>query len=439
MQVAIFPPLSGNVEARDNRVHWSGGRLHAKERLSRRRAVGKLLRVVLVGGTFVVSAVGNHALGLDAPMAAFAALQTFTLGLDVAPAADRMANGGWATAAVVGTRFVAPLIAAESVLFGALMLGAIRRPNLFLDDHVVIVGSGEIAHAVAETLLHQAHEAREHLEVVLVEPDEDANVEGLVEQGAWVVPTLHEARAGRARAVLILASDDVANVAAMLDVLGHCEPRGAPWLHVQIHDERLRRSASGLVPEARQGEVHLFDVYDDAGCGVASRCLGRGVIVGFGSMGRGVLRHLGPGTEVFIVDRDVGRVPARPLTRSLAGELGDAHVAQAIEAFVREGGASTTTVFLCTTNDIRNLDLALRLEADFQAIGAPVRLVTRMLKPPLGSPELIARLGVNSVTAVVAARFANLALRGARYRSSGGVWPAVVRFLRRVSAFIGTA
>ena len=69
--------------------------MHAKERLSRRRAVGKLLRVVLVGGTFVVSAVGNHALGLDAPMAAFAALQTFTLGLDVAPAADRMANGGW--------------------------------------------------------------------------------------------------------------------------------------------------------------------------------------------------------------------------------------------------------------------------------------------------------------------------------------------------------
>lgn len=208
---------------------------------------------------------------------------------------------------------------------------------------------------------------------------------------------------------------------------------------MQIHDERLRRSTAGLVPAALRAEVHLFDVYDDAGCGVASRCLGRAVIAVFGAMGRGVFRHLAPGTAVLIVDRDATHVPDRPSVKIHAGSLGDDHVMRAIDAVVREDLSSPTTVFVCTNDDVRNLDLALRLEADFAAIDAPVRLVTRMLKPPSGSPELIARLGVNSVTAVVAARFADLAVRGARYGSSAGVWPAVVHFLGRVSASLGTA
>lgn len=271
-------------------------------RLRRRRNVGKFLRFCVIAGTFVVSALANHAVGLHCWEAIFAALQSFTLGLDTNPDPAVMEAGGLWPTLVWTTRVLAPLVAAESVLFAALLSGVIGRPRFLLVDHVVVIGAGNLGHTVAERLIDLDGRDGSLLEVVVVDNDPLAPyLKELEEQGAWIVvgdgtlaAVLHEARVEHARAVVIATSSDVVNVAAMWNARLRCL-RGAQ-IYVHVGDDHLRATVAATLRPGDQ--VELFDLYDEAGRLLVEQAgLDRPspvpvVVAGFGRLGQAIHRHL---------------------------------------------------------------------------------------------------------------------------------------------------
>ncbi len=383
-------------------------------RLRQRRTTGKLLRVGALVGVFTASAVANHAVGLGCWESVFAGLQSFALGLDTVPPPDVMAAGGPWTQLLWATRIAAPLIAAESVLFAALLAGVIARPAFLLVDHVIVVGAGNLGRTVVEQIMARAALERTPLEVVVVDVDPDApHLKELGEQGVWTVigdgqlpSVLHEARVERARAVVIVTSSDVANVAALWNARARC-PKHARIL-VHVDDEHLRdtvRETLGPDPD-----VELFNLYEEAGRRlVADQGLDRPgpasvVIAGFGRLGRAIQRQLGV-DRCLVVDRDpsIEVPPRRPGDAVLHGCVQTPAVLEGIAGFLREGAPTAGRfVFVATDQDVRNLDLALGLHRKLGALGLPVTLSTRMLRPPRGDVAVLEKIGVVSLAAIVA-------------------------------------
>jgi hypothetical protein len=118
-----------------------------------------------------------------------------------------------------------------------------------------------------------------------------------------------------------------------------------------------------------------------------------------------------------------------------------------IEAFAHAAPEQETTVFICTDDDVRNLDLALRLEADLKSRDVHIRLITRMLNRPDGPSALLDRIGARSLSDLGARRFARLATPEARWigstrargelRGLDRTWAATVRAIGRFTVMVG--
>lgn len=388
-------------------------RERTRQRLEARRTRGKVARIVVIAGLFATSLFANAAVGLGPADALFAAFQIFSLGLDTAPPADVMAAGGLAPSLVWLTRFGAPLVVAESVLFAALVSGVVAKPRFLLEDHVVVVGAGALGRAIVE---HLQELAGGSAEIAVVDIDPDApNLSELRELGAWVVigdgslpSVLRDARVERARAVIVVTADDVANVAAMWNAVALCKDTGTR-VTVHVEDESLRETIAERSPPF----VDVFGVYDEAakvlvgeaGLGGPGAC--RVVVAGFGKLGRAVYRHVGVSSEVLVIDRDEpDPLPERRggPGRLVRGEIDAPKVAREIGACLCEGarGNVEAVVFVCTDQDVRNLDFALGLRRRIQSERLSVRTVTRMMHaPPIGS-SLLEEVGARSIAEIVA-------------------------------------
>lgn len=404
-----------------------------ERRLGRQRTVGKVVRLCGIGGMFSLSVAANHAAGLWWVEAVFAGLQTFALGLDMPVSDAVMHAGGWAPVAIWLTRVANPLLVAESVLFGALLAGLIARPKFLLDDHVVVIGAGNLGRTVAEHLMIEAQARGRDLEVVIIERDSTAsNLTELVELGAWVIHgdgtlpvVLHEARVARARAVIAVTADDVANVAAVWSILAVCGDR-SPRIIAHVDDDGLRETVNLALGD--RPNLELFDLYDEAGAQLVSERQFKPsdavIIAGFGRLGRAVYRQL-PVDNVLVVEK-------QPLTRPMPARdgapghvvIGDvqdhATVDQIAEFITTKAECRGAVVFVCTDQDVRNLDLALRLEQRLSARNLDVQMVTRMLRAPPGDSEVLGRLGARTLSESVAysKRFSELIRPGAtRFRA----------------------
>lgn len=404
-----------------------------ERRLGRQRTIGKLVRLCGIGGMFALSVLANHLAGLWWFEAVFAALQTYALGLDMPAPEAGMHAGGWVPAVVWLTRIANPLLVAESVIFGALLAGVIARPKFLLDDHVVVIGAGSLGRTVAEHLMIEAQNRGYDLEVVVIERDAAApNLTELIELGAWVIhgdgtlpSVLNEARVARARAVIAVTDDDVVNVAAVWSILAVCGAR-VPRIIAHVDDDGLRGTVGAAL--GARPHLELFDLYDDAGAQLVVerqfKPADAVIIAGFGRLGRSVYRQLGV-DNVLVVDRD-------PLARALPARAGaPAHVVigdvqshatvDEIASFITDKAECRgAVVFVCTNQDVRNLDLALTLEQRLTARNLEVQMVTRMLRAPPGDSEILGRLGARTLSETVAdsQRFADLVRPGAtRFRA----------------------
>jgi hypothetical protein len=396
---------------------------HRARPLRRRRNLGKLLRISVFLGTFALSALANHQVGLPCWESVFAALQAFTLGLDTQPPAGAMAAGGLWPALVWTTRILAPLVAAESVLFVALLSGVVGRPRFLLMDHVVVIGAGNVGRSVAEHLIDRDGSDGTMLEVVVVDVNPHApNLKELEEQGAWVVvgdgalpAVLHEARVESARAVIVVTDSDVANVAAMWNARSRCLAGARVYVHLE--DEHLRETVTRALERQGDRKVEVFNLYEEAGALMVQRegldvpdAPTRVVIAGFGRLGRAI--HAATRVQrCLVVDKDPDvSVPHRDdRDERVCGAIELPWVVDRIARFV---GETEGIVFVATDHDVRNLDLALDLDEKL-AVRHPIRLVTRMVRFPGDDSDILARIGATSLSQLVATsgRFHHLAHR----------------------------
>jgi Trk K+ transport system NAD-binding subunit len=418
-----------------------------RRRLGTQRSIGKAARFCGIGAMFALSACANHAAGLWWSEAVFAALQTFALGLDQPAPEAAMHAGGWAPAAIWVTRIANPLLVAESVLFGALLAGVIARPRILLDDHVVVIGAGSLGRTVAEQLLIRSESLGRQLEVVVIDRDPTApHLVELVDMGAWVIhgdgtlaAVLREARIHRARAVIAVTADDVSNVASTWQAIAICGEH-TPHIIAHVEDNGLRRTVVETLGD-RPG-VDLFSLYDEAGAQLVSEHKFADddvvIIAGFGRLGRAVYRQLHT-RDVLIVERvPLPRpMPERdgPPGRLVVGDVQDLETVDAIAAFiVGRPACRRVTVFVCTDQDVRNLDLALSIERRLAARQIEVQMVTRMLRAPPGDSEVLGRLGARTLSDVVghSTRFSTLVRPG-----SPRIRAVLARAFLRFAWFIG--
>lgn len=285
--------------------------------------------------------------------------------------------------------FLAPLITTSAVIEGALrILSPSWLARWTLDDHVVIVGAGQLGMSFLETLREREPRAR----VLVVDLDGyRANAQVARERfGARFLTgdvrtnaTLETMGLDRARAVVLLTDDDLVNLEAAWRIAER-----APHARVVSHvaDIGLRRTVA-RVENATAERVHVFNSHVIAAERLHREHLERHfaattpqdvvVLAGFGRFGQTILEYLGREAEreiqrAIVVDvaaeRQVrlfrAQVPgfARCELITVQGDLDDPDVWEAIERAA--GGAGVEPVYVLGTDDDQlNLRTAIALRS----------------------------------------------------------------------------
>jgi len=332
-------------------------------------------------------AAGLH-LGLSPWEAAYGVLQGFSLGMDVVPKAEQIqAHPLWDQLAWF-VRFALPIAAGAAVLEGFRVMQRIRNPLIFMRDHVVIIGAGRLGVALARHF-------RNTRRVVVIDVDESLAVLATLErEGIRVVvgdarehPVLRDANVRFAHLVITTSNDDIVNVEVAQAAFG---VGGASCLAL-VADGRLRESLTHLYPGKR---LSTFDAHAFAATRMvrdelpyhAADALPLVVIVGLSRFGKAILHEIAAvraAQRVVVFDVDPHRAS---VARRAAGSL-------PVEFFALESLEQETfdwlqartdpvTVVLCAENDVRNLDLAVRLSAHTH-----VQVVMRAFRQPCGRDD----------------------------------------------------
>jgi Trk K+ transport system NAD-binding subunit len=344
--------------------------------------------VALPSTLTVLGVVAGLKLGLSPWQAAYSVLQSFSLGMDVVPqTADTAAHPHWDELAWF-VRFALPIAAGAALLEGFRVMQRVRNPLFLMRDHVVIIGAGRLGVALARHF-------RKTRRVVVVEVDEKTPVLATLErEGVRVIvgdarehPVLRDGNVRFAHLVIAATGDDIVNVEAAQAALGV----GGPACLALVADGRLRESLTHLYPGKR---LSTFDAHAFAATRMvrdelpyhAGGPLPLVVIVGLSRFGKAILQEIAAvraAQKVVVFDMDPHRAG---VARRAAGNVSMEFFA--LESLEQEtcdwlqARTDPVTVVLCAENDVRNLDLAVRLSAH-----AHVQVVMRAFRQPCGRDD----------------------------------------------------
>ncbi|MDP2313634.1 MAG: NAD-binding protein [Pseudomonadota bacterium] len=335
-------------------------------------------------------------LGLHPWEALYAVLQGFSLGLDLAPDPTMVATHPVWNGVAWTVRYILPIATGAALLEGLRYMRWIRNPLILMRGHVVVVGGGNLGAAVAR---HFHHNRRERV-VVIENDDRNTNIAALEAEGIRVLVgdgrhrhVLDRANTPFAETLVVVAKDDVVNVEVAQRALQLAGPSRLRCL-VHVSDRRFRESLAKLYA----GEpLETFDTYEYAAERLVCEDLrdrlshhhGLIVVAGFGRFGRAVLDAIwrlgSQQRRVLVIDRDPASVEAaRVLARRHGAPEPEHCTSDLLDDVVplrlaRE--PDPAVVLLCTDNDVRNLDLAVRLG---QAAGADDRIdvIMRVFSKP---------------------------------------------------------
>ena len=320
----------------------------------RRRAL-----VLCTTGLYATMVVLHLAAGLSSWAALYESMRVFTFDVGYTPD-----DHGFVAVALWLCRLGAPIITLGIAAEVVDHLGLLQLPMLFFQlfgrDHVVVVGAGRLGRHMAEALRAGGHR------VVVIEKDDGADhVAELRRQGIPVVigdgsseQTLGVARIARARALVSTTAQDLVNLEVAL-LARRLSPKVQAYAHVE--DDVLRHHLT--LTEA----IGAYSSYEWIAAELARRAVVKGavlfIIVGYGRLGRAVLRRLRtePEARFLVVDPNLSAAITRPhpadsLDTDLGRESAVAWLAEdmlspALLTRVRKEPDPVVRALLCTDDD----------------------------------------------------------------------------------------
>ena len=285
---------------------------------------------------------------------------------------------------LIAIHFIAPLVTLSAIgkilsyLFGA-SLGLTAGWH---SDHVIVCGIGRTGRIIASTL-----RSRGVTVVGIDRGPRDAHQEWASQHRVRMLfgdfhsqKLLVKAGARRARSVLFVSGDDVANVEGAFNAYDLMKASAGPvrliWAH--IADDRLAETARAAVSTQGTVGIRFFDTYHVAAESIVRQTNGAGIegpfgrinIIGFGKFGSDLLevlvksRSCAGDCAIRVIDRHDRSAEVERLSRHLGVADRVRFLRSDIKDLEPESDGPVLN-YICTDDDLGNLSMAPLLSNKF--------------------------------------------------------------------------